>query len=239
MRFILALFGTLLLGSMFAAPGMTGLASAASVTPGETISLVATAYGPSLKDNYPYGPVDYYGNPLKPGDVAVDPSVIPLGTRLYVTGYHSSLLPAGGFDAVAVDTGGAIKGDRIDLYINAPDSQVSTFGIQDVTVTVLGQNGPVKTGSAQGGQGSSSGSASGSSSSGTSVTSTGGATGSSGNQAAGGSSSVQTPKGSTTVVSPRHWRDRYGNGTWTKGHRIGWHWRWAAGLRTKAWNRGR
>lgn len=46
------------------------------------------------------------GMPLTKGIVAVDPRVIPLGTRLYIPGY--------GF-AVAADTGGGIVGDRIDL----------------------------------------------------------------------------------------------------------------------------
>ena len=46
------------------------------------------------------------GVPLTKGIVAVDPNVIPLGTRLYVPGY--------GF-AVAGDTGGGIIGDRIDM----------------------------------------------------------------------------------------------------------------------------
>ncbi|EQD34508.1 3D domain protein, partial [mine drainage metagenome] len=82
----------------------------------QTITMVATAYGPSAADNYPYGATDYFGKPLVAGDVAVDPSVIPLGTRLYITGYSSPYLPAGGFYAVARDTGGAIQGKRVDIY---------------------------------------------------------------------------------------------------------------------------
>ena len=103
-----------------------------------TINLTATAYGPTLQDNYPYGPVDAYGNPLVAGDVAVDPRVVPLGSWLWVQGYSfSPFLPSGGFLAHAVDTGGAIKGDRIDLFVNKPDSIVNNFGFQKVTAFVL------------------------------------------------------------------------------------------------------
>ena len=49
------------------------------------------------------------------GVVAVDPKVIPLGTRLYIPGY--------GF-AVAADTGGGIKGNMVDL--GYPDGVQST-----------------------------------------------------------------------------------------------------------------
>ena len=102
-----------------------------------TMGLTATAYGPSLQDNYPYGATDYFGRPLIPGDVAVDPRVIPLGTRLWVTGYSSPILPKGGFMARAVDEGDAIKGQRIDLFIDAPEQTVSNFGIQQVTAYIL------------------------------------------------------------------------------------------------------
>lgn len=205
-----------LLGSAFLAvlaagmPGVTAQVAAATVTPGQAINLVATAYGPSLKDNYPYGPVDYFGNPLKAGDVAVDPKVIPLGTRLYVSGYKSSLLPAGGFYAVAVDTGGAIKGNRIDLFINAPDSQVLNFGIQNVKVTILNKNG---NGAPSGSQTSSStaSSTSSSSSSGSTASSSGGA----GSTVTSGTPSL---KGWTIVVDPGHGRDpRSGNFTGARG----------------------
>jgi 3D (Asp-Asp-Asp) domain-containing protein len=40
------------------------------------------------------------------GIVAVDPAIIPLGTRMYIPGYG---------EAVAADTGGAVKGYIIDL----------------------------------------------------------------------------------------------------------------------------
>jgi 3D (Asp-Asp-Asp) domain-containing protein len=61
------------------------------------------------------------------GVVAVDPRHIPLGSRLYIEGY--------GF-AIAGDTGGAIKGHRIDLgYGNYRAAR--SFGRKKVTVHVL------------------------------------------------------------------------------------------------------
>jgi 3D (Asp-Asp-Asp) domain-containing protein len=121
--------------------GWTGSGSApVRQTPDRTVTMVATAYGPSLQDNYPYGATDYFGQPLRVGDVAVDPSVIPLGTRLFITGYNSPYLPPGGLYAVADDEGDAIRGDRIDIFINGTESQVNSFGIQDVRVTILGHS---------------------------------------------------------------------------------------------------
>ena len=99
----------------------------------------ATAYGPSLQDNYPYGPVDAFGQPLKPGMVAVDPSLIPLKSYVYVKGYTDTHLPSGGFLGRAMDTGGAIKGHRVDIFMNANSQTVSNFGIEPVTVYVLGK----------------------------------------------------------------------------------------------------
>jgi uncharacterized protein YabE (DUF348 family) len=61
------------------------------------------------------------------GMVAVDPSVIPLGTKLYVEGY--------GY-AWAADTGGAIQGDRIDLFMEE-HAQCAHWGRQTVKVYIL------------------------------------------------------------------------------------------------------
>lgn len=59
--------------------------------------------------------------------VAVDPRVIPLGTKLYIEGY--------GY-AVAEDTGGAIKGNRIDLFYNS-SAEANNWGVRWVNVYVI------------------------------------------------------------------------------------------------------
>jgi len=65
------------------------------------------------------------GMPVGPGVVAVDPSVIPLGTKMYVPGYGNG---------VAADVGGGIKGDIIDLWMTP--SQCAAWGRRTVTITL-------------------------------------------------------------------------------------------------------
>ncbi len=59
--------------------------------------------------------------------IAVDPSVIPLGSKVWVEGY--------GY-AVAGDTGGAIKGNRIDVHVQSK-GQASSFGRKNVKVRII------------------------------------------------------------------------------------------------------
>lgn len=61
------------------------------------------------------------------GTVAVDPSVIPLGSRMYIEGY--------GY-ATAGDTGGSIKGDRLDLFMEER-GQCLNWGRRTVKVYIL------------------------------------------------------------------------------------------------------
>ncbi|WP_018131083.1 3D domain-containing protein [Effusibacillus pohliae] len=107
-----------------------------AVTAGQTLTMRATAYGPTESSGQ-FGGKTYLGTPVRQGVIAVDPKVIPLGTRVWVSGYHHPNLPANGFMAVAEDIGGAIRGNRIDIYINADAQSVRDFGIQTVQVRIL------------------------------------------------------------------------------------------------------
>ena len=60
------------------------------------------------------------------GVVAVDPSVIPLGTRMFVPGYG---------EGVAADTGSAVKGNIIDVWFPTRE-QALQWGRRTVTITL-------------------------------------------------------------------------------------------------------
>ena len=67
------------------------------------------------------------GSAAKKGVIAVDPNVIPLGTRVYIPGYGV---------AVAADTGGAIKGNRVDVCY-ATKAEAFGWGVRNVPVYIL------------------------------------------------------------------------------------------------------
>ena len=90
----------------------------------QVFSMEATAYLPT--DGSAEG-LTAMGIPATYGIVAVDPDVIPLGTKVYVPGYGVAL---------AADTGGAIYGYKIDLCMESYDEAMD-FGRRNVTVFVL------------------------------------------------------------------------------------------------------
>ncbi len=68
------------------------------------------------------------GLPVGVGVIAVDPTVIPLGTRVFIPGYGP---------AVAADVGSAIKGNIIDLWMPST-AQARAWGRRTVTITIYG-----------------------------------------------------------------------------------------------------
>ncbi len=105
------------------------------------LTMTATAYDLSYEstgkkpgDRW-YG-ITASGTKARPGVVAVDPNVIPLGTKLYVESLDGS--PDYGF-CVAEDTGGAIKGNKIDLFFETAE-EVRRFGRRKVKVYILDNN---------------------------------------------------------------------------------------------------
>lgn len=103
----------------------------------KVLNMRATAYTASYADTGkskgdPGFGITYSGKRAREGLIAVDPKVIPLGTRMYIecngrTDY--------GF-ATAADIGGAIKGNKIDLYFN-DSATVSKWGVKKVQVYIL------------------------------------------------------------------------------------------------------
>lgn len=88
------------------------------------IIMQSTAYGPP---DFPAGQHTATGAPVGPGSIAVDPSVIPLGTRLWVEGYG---------EGIANDTGGAIVGNIIDVWLPSYEECIQ-WGRRTVRVGVL------------------------------------------------------------------------------------------------------
>lgn len=103
-----------------------------------TLVCVATAYDLSYAScgknpgDRGYG-ITASGTRARPGVVAVDPKVIPLGTKLYIKSLDGTR--DYGY-AVAEDTGSAIKGNRVDLFFSTK-GEVNQFGRRQVKVYIL------------------------------------------------------------------------------------------------------
>lgn len=87
---------------------------------GKVLNVVSTAYTHT-------GHRTATGIYPREGVVAVDPRVIPLGTKMYVENY--------GY-AVAADTGGVIKGNKIDVFFDTYNQAIN-WGRRSVKVYIL------------------------------------------------------------------------------------------------------
>jgi 3D (Asp-Asp-Asp) domain-containing protein len=97
----------------------------------QVLNITATAYAPGPHDNDQWGDKTHMGTQVRPGVIAVDPRVIPLGSQVMIK------YPDGTKEyAVAEDTGGAIKGHRIDVA-KWTVKEAERFGIKPVKVYVL------------------------------------------------------------------------------------------------------
>ncbi|QQK81740.1 peptidoglycan-binding protein [Salicibibacter cibi] len=99
-----------------------------SETDGDSFTMEATAYTADCEgcSGVTATGIDLNNDP-NANVVAVDPSVIELGSTVHVEGYG---------EAIAGDVGGDINGERIDLHVPTTEEALN-FGNQDVEVTVL------------------------------------------------------------------------------------------------------
>lgn len=97
---------------------------------GDSRTFEATAYTDDVQSQGKW--VGQTASGMKPqvGVIAVDPKVIPLGTKLIVEGYNNNDI------CIAGDTGGAIKGKRLDLFFNTRKEALA-FGRRNVKVTIV------------------------------------------------------------------------------------------------------
>jgi 3D (Asp-Asp-Asp) domain-containing protein len=110
------------------APVQKAATSAPASATGKEMTVTATAYTAyctGCSGTTATG-IDLRSNPNQKV-IAVDPSVIPLGTRVWVEGYG---------EAIAGDTGGAIKGNIIDLFM-ADQQDALNWGRKTVNIKIL------------------------------------------------------------------------------------------------------
>ncbi|WP_051330895.1 3D domain-containing protein [Aneurinibacillus terranovensis] len=117
---------------------MTDGTGNADFTPRKVLHVTMTAYSSDPASNGttandPARMITKSGTTLKEGrTIAVDPDVVPLGWWVYIEGY--------GFRR-AEDTGGAIKGNRVDLYFTS-EEDARNFGIREKKLYVIGPHKP-------------------------------------------------------------------------------------------------
>ncbi len=91
---------------------------------GEAVYVSATGYSAYDPGN---GPRTASGTRVRHGEIAVDPSFIPLGSRVYIPGYG---------EAIAEDIGWGIQGNAIDVAFDTHEEALA-FGRQDIEIYIL------------------------------------------------------------------------------------------------------
>lgn len=94
----------------------------------EVYTMMSTAYA---GDTITYMGTTPVRDPDGISTIAVDPSIIQLGSKVYIPGYGL---------AIASDTGGLIKGNRIDLFLNSEDECIN-WGVQTVSLYLIAYPG--------------------------------------------------------------------------------------------------
>lgn len=111
--------------------GIITLASGEVLTYTGTMQVLATGYN---KTNEGCDDWTATGTLARVGAIAVDPRMIPYGTRMFIVSNDGAYVYG---IATAEDCGGSIKGNRIDLYFDT-NYECFQFGRRDCTIYILG-----------------------------------------------------------------------------------------------------
>ena len=101
----------------------------AAPSSGKTLTVKATAYWAfnGVNNTYTASGRKAIRDPSGYSTIAVDPRIIPLGTKLHVAGYGN---------AIAADKGSSVKGKYIDVYFNTRQEAIN-WGVKYLKVTIL------------------------------------------------------------------------------------------------------
>ncbi|MGM9523925.1 MAG: 3D domain-containing protein [Faecousia sp.] len=110
------------------ANGTITTVSGTTYTYTDVLTVTATAYSCEGYTGYTYS-----GTVARVGAIAVDPNYIPLGTKMYIVSNDGQYVY--GY-CTAEDTGGGIKGYKVDLYFDTID-ECWEFGVRTCTVYIL------------------------------------------------------------------------------------------------------
>lgn len=110
----------------FAAEDISTKASYSSEITTETMSIKSTLTVKATA--YAGDTITSTGTTPKWGTLAVDPKIIPYGTKIYIPQFDKIF--------IAEDCGSAIKGNRIDIFMDTEDN-CNEWGIRDIEIQIL------------------------------------------------------------------------------------------------------